>query len=223
MRGRALGELQELMELVQEGYPDRHEKDKWVWLMDDQGVFTVKRLKELVDEKVLGDPVATIETKWNPRKVNIFIWQLRQDHLPVRTRLDHLGIDLDSTLCPCCLDTVETRDHCFFRCNWVEKGWEDIFKWWNLDKSNFSSIRELVTHEGRSNFVRNQRCLWQAMVWSTAYIIWSMRNKVIFEGKKTRQINLCVEVQLLSFFWIKNRKKGLNISCSSWCLFPEGV
>lgn len=56
-----------------------------------------KSLKDMIDDKVLGENGGFLETKWNnvvPRKVNIFVWRLSQGRLPVRVALDRMGIDL---------------------------------------------------------------------------------------------------------------------------------
>lgn len=97
-------------------------KDTWKWFLIKYDKFTVKELKILIDEKVLEDHGSIIDTRWNkiiPRKVNIFIWQLRQRRVPVRVILDHMGIDSDYLLCSCCQEAVDTLEYCFVRCKSV--------------------------------------------------------------------------------------------------------
>lgn len=153
--------------------------------------------------------------------MNIFIWRLCQGRIPTRTTLDMMDIDLDSLLCPHCNDTVESVEHCIISCKWAQKGWIDLFKWlfkwWNMGQVNGGSIRDIIMHEGRNNFNSHKKELLETAIWSMAYIIWSIRNKVVFENKKAIYIDLCAEVQVRSFFWIRHRVKKLNISWSSWC------
>lgn len=97
LRGRHLNEFDNLLRWIDGKDPKMHEKDRWVWDFDDDGEFTVKRLKEMIDDKVLGEDGGFLETLWNktvPRKVNIFMWRLRQEKLPVRVVLGRMGIDL---------------------------------------------------------------------------------------------------------------------------------
>lgn len=49
VRGRALGDFEELLSLIREVHPIRQERDKWISQLDEDGDFTVKRLKELID------------------------------------------------------------------------------------------------------------------------------------------------------------------------------
>lgn len=68
----------------------------------------------MVDENILHSFVSKLTTHWIkkvPRKVNVFVWRLRQNRIPVRVMLDHFGVDFDSLLCPCCLQAVETVEH----------------------------------------------------------------------------------------------------------------
>lgn len=91
-----------------------------------------------------------------PRKVNIFIWRLRLSRIPVRVVLDCIGMDLDSLLCPCCQDIVESVDHCFIWCKWVQEGWGKIFKWWSMGSFNGGSIEDLMLHKRRNGFCKTQ-------------------------------------------------------------------
>lgn len=197
VRGRSINEFEEMLGLISVCHPKQQENDRLWWFLGEEGEFSVKKLKELVDENVLLGHSNGLDTKWNksvPRKVNIFVWLLRQGRLPVRVVLDRIGMDLDSILCPCCQDMVESVDHCIIRCKWVEVGWVRIFKWWNMGTFNGGSIEELITHEGRHGFYKRQKDRWQAVVWTTAYVIWRIRNSVIFNNKKTNHIDLCAEV-----------------------------
>nr|GEX45648.1 RNA-directed DNA polymerase, eukaryota [Tanacetum cinerariifolium] len=80
------------------------------WFLASDGVFSVKHIRELIDEKILRAVTYVEETSWCkfvPRKVNVFIWRLKCGRIPVRSILDHVRIDLVSTLCPYCENAVE--------------------------------------------------------------------------------------------------------------------
>ena len=61
--------------------------DSWKWFFDDKDYhFTMKRLRELIDNKILDSSNAAQKTRWNktiPRKVCIFIGRCQQKRLPV--------------------------------------------------------------------------------------------------------------------------------------------
>nr|GFA23464.1 RNA-directed DNA polymerase, eukaryota, reverse transcriptase zinc-binding domain protein [Tanacetum cinerariifolium] len=61
----------------------------------------------------------TVVTHWNmfiPIKVNVFLWRLSLNKLPLRFNLDKRGVDVDSILCPNCSSDVETIIHILFNC-----------------------------------------------------------------------------------------------------------
>ncbi|GKD33802.1 RNA-directed DNA polymerase, eukaryota, reverse transcriptase zinc-binding domain protein, partial [Tanacetum coccineum] len=90
-------------------------RDKWMWTLGEDGEFTVKELARSVEEKILHMESGGQETLWNklvPKKVNIFVWRALKGRLLVRVEHDRRGIDLDSVLCPCCNNFVETCAHC---------------------------------------------------------------------------------------------------------------
>ena len=176
----------------------------------------VRRLRELIDEKILHSPNVAQETRWCkivPRKICIFIWRLQRRRLPVFEWLHHIGIDLNSTLCSHCGNEIETLDHCFLRCNRVVEGWKKVFKWWKLGSFDVQDVEDILCHKGRVNFHKKQRTIWQAVCWSMLYIIWSSRNKRVFENKVSNLMTICDELQVLSYYWITIRAKG---SISSW-------
>ncbi|GKB51716.1 retrovirus-related pol polyprotein from transposon TNT 1-94, partial [Tanacetum coccineum] len=91
--------------------------DRWKWLLSKDGVFTVKELSRLFEEKILVLDNRGRETIWNKlvsKKVNIFVWRALRGRLPVRVELDIRGVDLDSVLCP-----NESIDSAFDRFNTI--------------------------------------------------------------------------------------------------------
>ncbi|GKB31218.1 RNA-directed DNA polymerase, eukaryota, reverse transcriptase zinc-binding domain protein [Tanacetum coccineum] len=108
----------------------------WVnrWLLGEDDEFTIKELARLVGEKILHVENGGHETLWNrlvPKKVNIFMWMSLKGRLLVRVELDRRGIDLDSVLCPCCNDIVETCAHCLVTCDLAMSVWVKAVTWCN--------------------------------------------------------------------------------------------
>ncbi|GKE02928.1 putative RNA-directed DNA polymerase, eukaryota, reverse transcriptase zinc-binding domain protein [Tanacetum coccineum] len=132
LRGRGLEDFKELSILTNFIFPNVLQEYSWKWIHDDDGAFIVKKLREMVDDKILNRTIGTQETKWCkivPRNVCIFIWRLQRRRLPVYTWLDHLVMDLNSILCPHCGNDIETMDHCFLGCSRVIDSWGKLFKW----------------------------------------------------------------------------------------------
>lgn len=223
IRGRVAGELVEMTALIHSIAPTVGQPDTWTWNLEENGFFTVKTLRELIDGKILQRSNTWQETRWCkiiPRKVCIFIWRLNQGRIPVRFWLDHIGLDLDSMLCPHCDEEVETIDHCFLRCGRVSEGWRKVLDWWKMSNVSFGSVDEVINYKGLLQFNKKQKTVWKAVVWSTLYNIWRARNKRVFENKLTNLSTICDEVQVMSFFWIDNRVKGTISSWLEWVADP---
>ncbi|GKB48541.1 RNA-directed DNA polymerase, eukaryota, reverse transcriptase zinc-binding domain protein, partial [Tanacetum coccineum] len=125
--------------------------DTWCWTMGQNGEFSVKALKQMVNLKILGEEADMDETKWCkyiPNKVSVFMWRLKHGRLPVRALLDRYGMDLDTTLCPMCNEVVESLDHCFFSCSKAKSVWNKVFDWWSLDNFDGSSIADILNVDG---------------------------------------------------------------------------
>ncbi|GJZ88887.1 reverse transcriptase domain, reverse transcriptase zinc-binding domain protein, partial [Tanacetum coccineum] len=109
--GRVYGEVEELISILQNVSISIDCRDVWRWNARDDGKFMVKTLTKMMEEKILNEENTEDETRLNrlvPKKVNIFVWRAIKGKLPVRVELDKRGIDLDTILCPCCGDIVES-------------------------------------------------------------------------------------------------------------------
>nr|GEX50533.1 RNA-directed DNA polymerase, eukaryota, reverse transcriptase zinc-binding domain protein [Tanacetum cinerariifolium] len=78
IRGRVCKEFEDLMGVLQNVVVYNNCRDKWRWLLDEDGEFKVKMLTRLIEDKCLCLESDGQETTWNklvPKKVNIFIWR----------------------------------------------------------------------------------------------------------------------------------------------------
>ncbi|GJU88366.1 RNA-directed DNA polymerase, eukaryota, reverse transcriptase zinc-binding domain protein [Tanacetum coccineum] len=153
------------------------------WQISEDGKFSVKDLRDLIDEKTLGSTGRQFVTPWCksiPKKVCVFIWRLYHGRFPVRTILDDIGIDLHTLLCPSCNDVVESLDHCFVLCPKVQLLWKRVFEWWALENIDVFSVQDVLNLTDINSFNGINRERWKAVIWSTLYIIWSNRNQLIF-------------------------------------------
>nr|GEW51192.1 RNA-directed DNA polymerase, eukaryota [Tanacetum cinerariifolium] len=92
-------------------------KDRWVWDLNGEGVFCVKDVRNLLDDRFLPKaPIATRWIKYVPIKLNVFAWKVHLDRLPTRVNLQHHGVLFSDPLCPICCSEDEDSAHIFFRC-----------------------------------------------------------------------------------------------------------
>ncbi|GKA45607.1 RNA-directed DNA polymerase, eukaryota, reverse transcriptase zinc-binding domain protein [Tanacetum coccineum] len=108
----------------------RDNADKCFWSLDPNGSFSVADLHRLIDDHTL--PSLGIKTTWDkslPRKVNIFIWRLKLNRLPLRLNLSSRGIEISEISCPFCNGNVESNTHIFYECTFPKEIWRTTRRW----------------------------------------------------------------------------------------------
>ncbi|KAL2934672.1 hypothetical protein RDABS01_017791 [Bienertia sinuspersici] len=117
-----------------------------------------------------------------PPKWKVFIWRILWNALPVKSNLNKRGIGVNN-MCLLCGDSVETNEHLFRDCSFVDKLWacgnlgirghtatsvplwrwimDYLFLFKQQDASNSSRANTLIT---------------------TLWSIWNFRNKILFAG-----------------------------------------
>ncbi|GKF96801.1 RNA-directed DNA polymerase, eukaryota, reverse transcriptase zinc-binding domain protein, partial [Tanacetum coccineum] len=93
--------------------------DGWRWLLDPINSFLVKHICRLIDDATLFSTGSGKTHEWNPllpKKINIFVWRLALNRLPLLTSRADKGLDIPSILCPVCGDVPESLDHAFLHC-----------------------------------------------------------------------------------------------------------
>ncbi|GJR39359.1 reverse transcriptase domain, reverse transcriptase zinc-binding domain protein [Tanacetum coccineum] len=209
-------------------------RDSWHWNLtqDEDGNFKVKDLAFMVDDVCLSVGNTTQETLWNklaPKKVNVFVWRVLHGRILVRVELDKRGIDLDSLLCPCCDDSVESCDHSLVTCNMAKSVWDKIFEWWKIGPVNVFSANDLFRFSGNVAVHSYSRALWQLVIWTTGYYIWKERNSRVFKAKVASINKFFHEIQVKSFDWISRRPKKASFDWQKWfvdpssCEFSDGI
>ncbi|XP_071713183.1 uncharacterized protein [Rutidosis leptorrhynchoides] len=222
--GRTQNELVELTTMLNYfKYADRN-SDSWECKLQENGLFTTRKLATLIDAKLLPNNENSEETLRNPllpQKVGLFVWRARRHRLPVRTELDKRGIDLDSVRCPVCDEDIETVEHILTQCKFAKDIWSRVHRWWN--KGNHPDISIDTLFRGHVNMsTSNQPSrLWQAIEWTCGYIIWRNRNERVFRKKSSNGPMPLNEIQIKSFEWISSRSRKQPIDWNQWLLNPS--
>ncbi|XP_071719247.1 uncharacterized protein [Rutidosis leptorrhynchoides] len=180
------------------------------------GLVVLDKVGDLGGEKFPG-----YHNNFVPKKVEVFIWRARKKRLPALCELDKRGIDLNSVQCQLCDDDIETVEHALVFCKHVIEIWEKVFDWWGVKLLSSISINELF--QGPSNIAMSDFGikLWQAITWTSGYLIWHNRNQKIFNNKSWNPpIALC-EIQLKSFEWVAKRCREKKIEWHNWIHNPH--
>nr|GEY84108.1 RNA-directed DNA polymerase, eukaryota [Tanacetum cinerariifolium] len=115
-------------------------EDRWVWNLENLGLFMVSSLRKKIDAKRLTRVAeATRWIKFVPIQVNVLAWKVMIDALPTRLNISRRGIGIPSLSCPICERGVKSTDHLFFRCTLVKQLGHKVLTWWNLPVAEFDS------------------------------------------------------------------------------------
>ncbi|XP_071687838.1 uncharacterized protein [Rutidosis leptorrhynchoides] len=162
----------------------------------------------------------TIQNNLIPQKIGIFTWRFLKGRIAVKTELEKRGIVLDSLLCPMCNNVTESIVHAIFSCKTAHDVWVGIFKWWKINLPSDITLDELLGGTGYGNFSSIQAKIWQAIMWTTRYIIWKNRNQKVFNNDSWIAQKIICEVQVKTFEWIGNRSKRIHKDWHQWLYDP---
>lgn len=202
------------------------EEDKWWWLPEDNGVYSVSSSYKVLEEVGVVEEGLSVEegeffTKlWKspaPSKVLAFSWMSLLDRIPTRSNLALRRVLAtgESRVCVLCGVEEESTNHLLLHCEVALKIWRKVMDWLEI---NFIIPHNLFTHFAcwcaSSNFRRFFKafCLiWNAVIWS----IWKERNARIFKNQFKSLDDVFEDIKALSWYWSLSR---LRISP---CLFYE--
>ncbi|GJZ33112.1 RNA-directed DNA polymerase, eukaryota, reverse transcriptase zinc-binding domain protein [Tanacetum coccineum] len=178
-------------------------------------------LLEAIDDSRL--PVVSSQTRWImevPIKINIHAWKVRLDCLPTRLNLSSRGLDIPSILCPSCGVIVETTSHVFFQCELAKDLFRMVCNWWNVAFREVYSFDDWVLWINSIRLSTKLKNLLQGVCYGIWWRIWIFQNKLIFGDSIPAKAVIFDDVVLLSFYWIRYRRKGL-FSWVEWLKNPH--
>ncbi|GJY78321.1 RNA-directed DNA polymerase, eukaryota, reverse transcriptase zinc-binding domain protein [Tanacetum coccineum] len=232
-RSRAISDCHRLDALVcgislRDGY-----SDGWDWLLDSGHAFTVKHLSMLIDGITLGGNNVGKTHQWNPlipRKINIFVWRLALNRLPLLMNLDDRGLDIPSVLCPLCNDAPESVNHLFLHCSKVKLVWFKCLSWWGVSTVIHNmSVKEVIAGSFMKLLPPCLQNIFQGVCLVTLWSVWKWINKVahatIEFKSKEHDADIFSMIQANSLLWISNRwsKKSVIPNWKSWVTRPRGI
>ncbi|XP_071689041.1 uncharacterized protein [Rutidosis leptorrhynchoides] len=120
--------------------------------------------------------------------------------------------------------TKTLRNNCYHKklCKTASDVWLGIHKWWNLNVSTSHGL-EWIRASGYGNMSSDKKRVWQAIVWTTCYIIWKNRNQKIFRNDSWAPPKLINEIQIKTFEWISNRSRLIGKDWHRWLLNPSNL
>jgi hypothetical protein len=189
--------------------------DTWLWLDGDIQGFTANSAYLLLVAEYIPpverDPVFHFVFKnlWKcgaPSKVCAFAWQLLLDRIPTKDKLlKRRIIQLAQGVCVFCGLALKSSTHLFLHCRGAAKVWYDVSRWLGffntLPHTIVSSLAMLLLC-AKNKKERGGLCLiWAAYVW----VIWSIRNDIIFNNGVLFLDDVVEQVKLVSWKWYVGR------------------
>ncbi|XP_071727597.1 uncharacterized protein [Rutidosis leptorrhynchoides] len=167
--------------------------------------------------------LATLRNNFIPLKVGVFVWRARRNRFPVLFELDKRGIDLHSVLCPLCDNSIETVEHTLFSCPKVWEIWDKVLKWWGINSSSYGrlSFDSLLRGESTLQCSIFSAKVWQAMMWTSFYLIWKNLNQKVFNNSSWSPLVALNDIQVESYEWVAERCKTKKIEWLDWLQNPS--
>lgn len=167
-------------------------RDKWIWLEDRRGVFSVRSAykfftnmqRESMGESSSMPKYNFLKKKlWHLKilpKIKIFAWRACNDSLPCFKKLYSKKI-VDNMKCKLCNQPMEDLSHALLFCNSICH-WQMIYlpildplKYTN---QNFLAVLEFILKHGNEEE--------GACFFTIAWSFWRRRNKLIYDGIHTQ-------------------------------------
>ncbi|GMJ11562.1 hypothetical protein HRI_004825400 [Hibiscus trionum] len=188
-------------------------QDTLVWKASGNGIFSIKSCRNMLH---LG---STFSFDWKkyvwfgaaPPKVELFLWRVLNNGIPVRVNLARRGVNSGlSRTCPLCEAWDESAEHLFLHCHFSWRIWAKLASIWDMNIVLPSSIMALLYLWAEFNPCRFATSIWNSIPLAAMWTIWLMRNDVIFNNAKPDHIL----AYFLARFRIACWFKAYNRSCS---------
>ncbi|KAJ9536152.1 LOW QUALITY PROTEIN: hypothetical protein OSB04_un000670 [Centaurea solstitialis] len=202
-RGREVGELEELVRVLEGKEPKRGGGDR-TWNHLDKSVEGVDDENKYADGRV-GRVGRGAGKAWETSNSFGF---------------DKFGVDLDSTLCLRCGCEVESTKHALLECKHLTLLWQQIGSWWNI---NMASITSLVDLFEKAKYCCNSGIglkRRETTMSCVLYLIWQNRNHLVFDNGNGKMEDNFYEIQMRCFDWVIHRDKDLAMDWAAWLSDP---
>nr|GEW22622.1 RNA-directed DNA polymerase, eukaryota [Tanacetum cinerariifolium] len=183
------------------------DEDTCTWSLADDGIFSVRSARRLIDSKLLSSiQTSILWDKILPRKVNIFLWRLSLDRLSHHLNLTSRGLDIPTISCSLCNGNVESADHVFFECDLVKEIRSFVRKWCDISFPSFESYNTWKSWFSTWHASKmKSRCLYVIFA-AFFWWIWRYRNSITFCcADTTKKGELFDNIRATSFSWISHR------------------
>ncbi|KAH9778582.1 reverse transcriptase domain-containing protein [Citrus sinensis] len=180
----------------------RQVNDRWFWLADPKGEFTVRSCYNLLNSVSNAPNSKVWKFLWGlevPGKVKHFLWRALKNILPTADNLLSRRVDV-SLICPICSAVNESIFHCLVDCVLAKSCW--FMSSLGLDGSCFSFVEWM---EQIFTQCRKEDCKLVVMV---CWRLWLNRNDKVWNGHSSSARSLVNAAGHYLFSWQEAKRKN---------------
>jgi len=199
--------------------------DRWLWLPDQIGQYSVCGVHDLLTAQAQPDLHQNSELIWHkqvPLKVSIFAWRLMKDRLPTKENLANRGIiSVDSRMCCAGCEHAGDLKHLFLICLYHGALWSLVQAWLGVE-----GVESQVISDHFSQFIhyagglKSRRSFFHLIWLLCVWIIWNDRNDRLFRNKQSSLPQLLDKVKSYSLWWLKANNVVFSFDIHSWWSSP---
>ncbi|KAL8267528.1 hypothetical protein R6Q59_004872 [Mikania micrantha] len=97
--------------------------------------------------------------------------------------------------------------------------WHLVSSWCKVQSFFIFSVQDLLEIYLHLQGEHRRKEAFHAVILTSIWCIWKLRNEKIFKGKRAAIPGLLEEIKPLSFLWVKNRARWNELTWEDWCNF----
>ncbi|GJZ19043.1 RNA-directed DNA polymerase, eukaryota [Tanacetum coccineum] len=159
-------------------------------LQEGSGEFSVASIRRFIDDqRLLTVDSKTLWIKSVPIKVNILAWKIKLEALPTRFNISRRVRQIARKIC----------------------------SWWDIEYSDVNSFTEWINWMASLRLQSKVKMMIQGVFFVVWWLVWSYRNKLLFEEKKPSKAIIFDDVVSISFYWCLGSCQAYGIPCEHGC------
>ncbi|KAL4564433.1 hypothetical protein LXL04_028497 [Taraxacum kok-saghyz] len=179
------------------------EKDRWIIPNAYNEEYSTRWLREkIMESQSLNTNNFNSWIKWVPKKINILLWRVLRDRLPVREILKEFNVNIQDVSCPVCKKEAESVSHLFLKCEMASHFWARFGFWWKVPIPIFDSMLHMWRWTDSLNIPKRRQKEMKVMISAMIKVLWDYRNGKLYKNKDKDKDFAFKGAQEMAFLWL---------------------